>query len=68
MILRDLIRHLQTLPQDLPVWFTISDDCEHCYQKLRQEHITVEEVCEWKDEEEQSHFPAVVIGHGWFFP
>ena len=67
MNVKELIEHLNTLDRNLPVWFTISDDCERCYQKLEKEHITVEEVCRWEEADEQEHFPAVVIANGVFF-
>jgi hypothetical protein len=68
MNVTDLIEHLKTFDRDLPVWLTISDDVESCYQKINRDDITIEEVCTWKEEEEQEHFPALVIGHRRFFP
>ena len=68
MNVKELIKHLKTMDQNLPIWFTISDDCERCYRELEKENITVEEVCTWKEMEEQDHFPAVVIANGVYFP
>ena len=68
MKVSELIEHLQALNQDLPVWLTVSDDPEHCYRNLERDHITLEEVCDWKEAEIQNHFLAVVIGHEVYFP
>ena len=68
MNVRELIEHLKTFDQDLAVWLTTSDDVEHCYHPIKNDDITIEEVCTYKEAEEQEHFPAIVIGHGRFFP
>jgi hypothetical protein len=68
MKVSELIEHLKTLDPDLPVWLAISDDSERCYQPVEKEDFTIEEVCTWKEIDDQNHFPAAVIANRRYLP
>jgi hypothetical protein len=68
MTIEELIDRLKTFDKDLPVWFTVSDDSETCYQKLTDEYISLEEVQIYSEGDETDHIPSLVFGSRWFLP
>jgi hypothetical protein len=60
MLVRDLITHLQTLPQDLPVLYVMFDD-GYNIKEIEKGDVIVSKIIE-KDNKD---FPCVVLGEGW---
>lgn len=68
MKVSELIEHLKTFDQDLPVWFTVRYDPETCYNEITKEWVTSGGVAIYNtgldlDEEgTDKEIPAVIIG------
>ncbi len=60
MIVGELIKHLQTMPQDLQVSYVMFDD-GYNITKLGQEDVITSTL----EDDKGKEFPCVIIGEGW---